>query len=365
MISRASDSVWGKWWWSVDKAIFFAFLTLIAVGILLAGAATPMVADRLKIEKFYFLKRHLLYIIPSLSIFFLVSLQSNSNIKKLSLTLFAVSVFLMALTPILGSEIKGARRWISFFGFSLQPSEFMRPSLVIITAWIFAEQQKHPEFHGVFLATFPLLLAVFLLICQPDIGMVVVTLMAWFSQLFINGLPLIFVAAIAAIGMGCLLLAYLFFPHVTARIDRFLDPSVGDQYQITRSLEAFSNGNFFGVGPGEGVVKKYIPDAHSDFVFAVLGEECGFIVCAMIVIIIAFIVVYGLIKAIKSNNLFILLSSAGLLVQFGIQAFINIASSLHIIPTKGISLPFMSYGGSSMIASGITMGMIFALRRNI
>jgi cell division protein FtsW len=194
--------------------------------------------------------------------------------------------------------------------------------------------------------------------------MIIVTTSIWFSQLFLNGLSIILVIFIACIGISGFILAYLFLPHVAARVDRFLDPAIGDHYQINRSLEAFTNGGLFGVGPGEGIIKKYLPDAHADFIFAVLGEEFGFFVCVLVIITIAFIVLYGMLKTLKRNNLFSLFASVGLLVQFGLQSFINIASTLHIIPTKGMTLPFISYGGSSMIASSITIGMILAFGRN-
>jgi cell division protein FtsW len=363
-ISRDSGSIWGQWWWTIDRAILFAFLLLMAFGILLAVAATPMVADRMGIEKFYFLKRHLFYVVPSLAVVFYVSTLNDSNIKKFSLFLFFTFLFLTLLTLIFGLETKGARRWISFFGFSIQPSEFVRPAFTVITAWMLSEQQKHQEFRGFFLTTILLLSFVFLLVLQPDVGMIVVTMLIWFSQLFLNGLSIIFVIFMACVGISGFILAYLFLPHVTARVDRFLDPAIGDHYQINRSLEAFANGGLFGVGPGEGIIKKHLPDAHADFIFAVLGEEFGFLVCVLVVITIAFIVLYGMLKTLKRNNLFSLFASVGLLVQFGLQSFINIASTLHIIPTKGMTLPFMSYGGSSMIASSITMGMILAFGRS-
>ncbi|MDR1551684.1 MAG: putative lipid II flippase FtsW [Holosporaceae bacterium] len=364
MISRTSNSVLGRWWWTVDKVILFFALTLIAFGVLLAGAATPMVAKHLGISKFYFLNRHLLYLIPSLFTLFFVSLFSDSDLKKLSILLFVMSIFTMLLTLTVGHEIKGARRWVSLFGLSLQPSEFARPALTIITAWMFAERQKHPEFRGIFLASIPLFLFIMLLIFQPDIGMIIVTFAVWFAQLFINGLPLIWAIGAVGAGVGGFILSYLFLPHVAARVDRFLDPAAGDHYQINRSLESFAKGGLFGVGPGEGITKKHLPDAHSDFVFAVLGEEFGFIVCLFVILLIASLVIYGLIKTVKSNNLFGMLASAGLVTHFGLQSFINIGSSLHLIPTKGTSLPFLSYGGSSLLSNSIVLGMLLALRRN-
>jgi cell division protein FtsW len=343
--------------------MLFAFMLMVAFGVLMAMAATPMVANRIGVEEFYFLKRHLLYIIPSLTVIFIVSSLGDSAIKKFSLVLYFVSLILTIFTLFWGSEIKGARRWISILGFSVQPSEFVKPSLAIITAWMLSEQRKYHEFRGKLMATIFLFIFVIALILQPDIGMTIITSGVWFGQFFLNGFPIILVIATVAICIGGFVLAYFFLPHVTARVDKFLNPNIGDHYQIDRSIDAFSSGGIFGVGPGEGIVKKHLPDAHADFVFAVLGEEFGFIVCAFIVILVTFIVVYGMLKAVRRNDLFSILASVGLLAQFGLQSFVNMASTLHLIPTKGMTLPFVSYGGSSMIAVSISVGMILALSK--
>ena len=359
--SRTSNNVFSRWWWSIDRIMLFAFLFLMAFGVVLAFAATPMVANRIGIEKFYFLNRHIVYIVLSLGVIFITSSLNIARLKKASLILFILSIVCIVLTLFFGVEIKGARRWISIFGFSIQPSEFTKPALVIIVAWMLAEEQKKPEFRGQFIAFVFILIFSLLLIFQPDIGMLFVTLVIWGVQLFLNGLPLNFIVLSCVAAIVGFIFAYMFLPHFTTRVDRFLDPAIGDQYQINRSLEAFSSGGLFGVGPGEGIIKKHIPDAHADFVFAVLGEEFGFFVCAFVVLVIAFIVVYGILKTFKQNNLFKVLSSIGLISQFGLQSIINIASALHMMPTKGMTLPFMSYGGSSMIAISISAGFILSL----
>jgi cell division protein FtsW len=343
--------------------MLFSFLAIMAFGVLVAAAATPRVANRIGLERFYFLKRHIIYMIPALCTVFLVSTFDHAMLKKFSLALFAVSIVLIILTLFVGVETKGARRWLPFLGFSLQPSEFAKPALVIITAWMFAKEHETKEFRGRFIAAIFLSILVFLLLIQPDIGMTLVTTFCWLGQLFLNGLSLWLVLGAIVFFITSALLAYLFFPHVTLRIDRFLDPAVGDHYQINRSLEALSNGGLWGTGPGEGLIKKHLPDAHADFVFAVLGEEFGFFVCFVVIALLCFVVVYGMIRALRENDMFSILASVGLLAQFGLQSFINIASTVHLIPTKGITLPFMSYGGSSMMAASIAMGMIMALGR--
>jgi len=202
-----------------------------------------------------------------------------------------------------------------------------------------------------------------MLVKQPDLGMAVVVAVVWFAQFFMAGLRLYWVAIGTLAGLGGGVGAYFWLPHVTSRINRFLDPAAGDSYQVNRSIEAFANGGLWGRGPGEGTVKDVLPDAHADFVFAVAGEEFGLVVCVLIVAIFAFIVLRGFSRLLQEGNLFVLLSATGLLIQFGLQAVINMASSLHLIPTKGMTLPFLSYGGSSMLALALGMGMMLALTR--
>ncbi|MBO7454687.1 MAG: putative lipid II flippase FtsW [Alphaproteobacteria bacterium] len=361
--SRTNDGILSRWWWSVDRSLLFGFLTMIAFGILLAVAATPMVANRIGIEEFYFFKRHLLYIAPSLGIIFAISNMSHRYIKIFALLLFFAAVFMTFMTLFFGAEIKGARRWIALGGFSIQPSEFAKPALAVLVAWVFSAQQKNPEINGKFLACFLWTIFATALVLQPDFGMLVVTTAVFGIQLFLNGLPIILVLVAVIASASGFVLAYLFLPHVTARVNKFLDPAVGDHYQINRSLEAFANGGLFGVGPGEGIVKKHLPDAHADFVFSVLGEEFGFFVCAFVVILIGFIVVHGMLRALRNTDSFSLLASVGLLSQFGLQSFVNMASTLHLIPTKGMTLPFMSYGGSSMFAISVVVGLILAFSK--
>jgi cell division protein FtsW len=362
-ISRSSDNIVSKWWWTDDRPLLFSFVLMIVIGVFLAMAATPMVANHIGIDQFHFLKRHLLFIVPSLLVIFVISNMSYTNIRKFALLLFFAALFLTLLTLFFGSEIKGARRWISFLGLSIQPSEFCKPALTILVAWMFSEEHNNSQVNGRAIGAFLYFLVAFLLVLQPDVGMLFVTTAVFGIQLFLNGLPLFFVFASIFAGISGLGLAYLFLPHVTVRVNKFLDPAAGDHYQINRSLEAFSRGGLFGVGPGEGIVKKHLPDAHADFVFSVLGEEFGFFVCVSVVILIGFIVLYGMNRALKEHNMFALLSSVGLLSQFGLQSFINMASSLHLIPTKGMTLPFMSYGGSSMLAISIVVGLILAFNR--
>ncbi len=362
--SRSDNSAIGRWWWSIDSWILFGFITLILFGFIMAMAATPMVAERIGLERLYFVKRHFAYIIPSLVIMFFVSMLNTKQAKTLCVFTLIITLFMVLCTLIFGTPVKGARRWITIAGLSIQPSEFVKPSFAVISAWLFSLQHTDRNIPGNTLSICLYLLIVSLLILQPDIGMTVVITATWCGQFFLNGLSLLLVIGGTVFSILAFILAYMFLPHVTVRVDKFLDPASGDNYQISRSLEAFANGGILGVGPGEGIVKRHLPDAHADFVFSVLGEEFGTIICILLVSIFVFIFIRGAKKAMKECDMFCFLALSGLLIQFCLQAVINMASALHMIPTKGMTLPFVSYGGSSMIAAGLTAGLILCFTKN-
>lgn len=365
--ARTDTSSLGRWWWTVDRWLFAAFVTLMIVGLFLNLAASPAVAERIKLDSFYFVKRQALYIPVVIMVMVSVSLFSLKDLRRASLVMYGVCIVLLILTLIVGNEIKGARRWIGIGSFALQISEFVKPLLAILCAWMIAEGKNGPSFPGIGSAALFYTIPVILLILQPDMGMALLMTTTFLIQLFLAGLPLFFVALGMGTGVLGLVSAYFFLPHVTARIDRFLSGDSGDKfsdrYQITQSLEAFMNGGLFGQGPGEGIVKKHLPDAHADFIFAVAGEEFGFAFCTVIVLIFAFIVLRVVLKSFQDKNLFVILAGSGLAFQFGLQALINMASTLSLIPTKGMTLPFISYGGSSMVALALCGGMILCLTR--
>jgi cell division protein FtsW len=285
-------------------------------------------------------------------------------VRRIALIGLALALMGLVATFFAGTDIKGARRWISLAGLTVQPSEFVKPCFAIVCAWLFAEQ-KNPESRipGNLIAVALYALVLALLLLQPDLGQAVLVTAIWFVEFYLVGLPILLVVILALVGAAGLWGAYEIFPHVQSRIDRFLHPAVGDHYQVDRSMDAFTNGGLWGVGPGEGTVKDYLPDAHADFVFAVAGEEFGLIVCLVIVAVFGFIVLRGFSRLMGERSLYVVLAGAGLLVQFGLQAVINMSSTLHLIPTKGMTLPFLSYGGSSLIALGLGMGMVLAMTR--
>lgn len=365
--SRRDNSVLGRWWWTVDRWSLGVLISIMLIGVLLSFAASPPVADRLGLGGFFFVKRHMIMLFPALAIMIASSLLMPRNIRRLAVLVYTAGLILMVATILTGVEVKGARRWINLGGFSLQASEFLKPALAIISAWMMSEKMRTPNFPGLSLSFFFLSLYVFLLILQPDFGMTIVTVATWSCQLFIAGIPFFWMTFVVGVGVVGALGAYFVLPHVARRVDQFLDPTSGDPkhdlYQITQSLEAFKHGGILGRGPGEGIIKKHIPDAHADFVFAVAGEEFGIIVCLMIVALFGFVVIRSYLRVVNEQSLFVMLATSGIAFQFGMQSLVNMASTLHIIPTKGMTMPFISYGGSSMLALGFGMGIILALTR--
>lgn len=363
--SRTDKSAIGRLWWSVDRWLLAAFILLIITGLIMTMAATPMAAARIGIsDKFFFVKKHFIYLIPSLITIFSVAALNIKTARHLCMLTFIVSFILIILTILFGTQVKGAKRWITIAGISMQPSEFIKPAFAVVAAWFFSLQHLKENVPGNIISIGLFVSLIFLLVMQPDIGMSVVITAAWCGQFFLNGLSIVFVILAVIGGVISFILAYIFLPHVTSRVDKFLDPTSGDNYQIVKSLEAFAHGGWFGVGPGEGIIKKQLPDAHTDFVFSVMGEEFGVIIACIVVLLFLFIIMRGANKAMKETNLFSFLALSGLLMQFGLQSLINMASALHMIPTKGMTLPFISYGGSSMLAASFSIGLILCFSRD-
>jgi cell division protein FtsW len=362
-LSRADHSTLGRWWWSVDRPTLLAVGTLIGFGYVMMLAASPAVAERIGQSRDLFILKQVLFLALAGVLVVSVSLLSPQQIRRLALIGCIIALALTAATMLVGVEIKGARRWIALPGMSLQPSEFLKPCFAVVAAWLISEGRRTPRFPGMLLAIGVYGMIVLLLKSQPDVGMLAVVTAVFFAQLYVAGLNL------ALVGMGLVGLcfaavgAYAVFPHVQSRVQRFLHPDTGDSYQVTTALEAFGNGGLLGRGPGEGRVKDTLPDAHADFVYAVVGEEFGMLICIVILSLFAFIVLRGLLRLVREQDLFIVLACTGLVTGFGLQAFVNMASSLHLIPTKGMTLPFISYGGSSALAVALGVGMLLALSR--
>lgn len=366
---RRDASVLGRWWWTVDHWLLGGVFLLVLIGIALSFSASPCVAERIGLPRFFFVKRHLLMVPFSLLLMTAVSLLSPSQVRKLALFIFCGGIVALAVTHFWGHEVKGARRWLALGPFLLQPSEFVKPAQAVVIAWFLAEIEKDPNFPGIRVSLITMLASALFTLSQPDVGMTLIMVASGLVQLFVAGMPILLAVGFVAAVVLALGGAYLFLPHVTARIDTFLHPSqvtnLDQLYQIRQSLEAFHHGRWFGCGPGEGVVKRLVPDAHADFVFAVAGEEYGLWLCLGIALIFSLMMVRILHYATPKSegNLFAIFSVVGLASQLGLQAFVNMSTALRLLPTKGMTLPFISYGGSSLLAVGLTTGMILALTR--
>ncbi|OJY78331.1 MAG: cell division protein FtsW [Rhodospirillales bacterium 70-18] len=366
-LSRADTSLLGRWWWTVDRWTLAAIGMLIGFGYVMMLAASPAVAERIHVARDSFILKQVVFLAAAGCVVVVVSLLSPKGVRRVALVGCVIALLLTALTLVAGTEIKGARRWVSLPGMSLQPSEFLKPCFAVVAAWLLAEGQR--ETTRMRRMAWPALAVVIagligvLLRAQPDMGMMAVIMGVFFIQLFLNGLNL-FVAGglLGLFGVGGVA-AYYTISHVRSRVDRFLDPSSGDNWQVMRAQEAFGAGGLLGRGPGEGHVKDLIPDAHADFIFAVAGEEFGMIICLLILGVFAFIVLRALLRLLHERDHYVVLATAGLASGFGLQAFVNMASTLRLIPTKGMTLPFISYGGSSALAVAVGIGMLLALTR--
>ena len=363
MISREQRTPFSEWWWTVDRLLLAAFMTLMLGGVILSLAASPPVAVRIGLDPFHFFNRHVLFLVPSAIVMLAVSFLSPRQVRRTALIVFVVSVVLVVATLLVGPEVKGAKRWITILGVNIQASESLKPAFVVLVAWLFAESAKRPEMPATSMALGLLMMTVTLLVLEPDFGQTMLLLMVWSTLFFIAGMRIIWVFGLMGAGAVGLFGAYMMVPHVAGRIKRFMDPASGDTFQVDMAMESFTHGGWFGQGPGEGTVKRILPDSHTDFVFAVAAEEFGIILCLALLALFAFIVIRALSRAYRSEDLFARFAAAGLAIMFGIQASINMAVNLHLMPAKGMTLPFVSYGGSSMVSLAYGVGMLLALTR--
>jgi len=363
MVSRAQRTPFGEWWWTVDQLTLAAIGALLLAGVVLSLAASPPVAARLGLEPFYFVNRHIFFLLPTIAIMLGMSFLSPRQIRRLSIVVFAVSLVMVAATPYLGAEIKGARRWLVIAGMNIQPSEFLKPAFIIIVAWLFGESARRPEMPANAIALGLLVLVVALLVLQPDFGQTMLVLLVWGALFFMAGMRVVWVFGLAMTAAVGLTGAYYTVPHVARRIQRFMNPASGDTFNIDIATESFMRGGWFGQGPGEGTVKRILPESHTDFVYSVAAEEFGVALCLVLAALFAFIVIRALVRALRNDDPFTRFAAAGLAILFGLQSAINMSVNLHLIPAKGMTLPFISYGGSSMLAVAYGMGMLLALTR--
>jgi cell division protein FtsW len=363
MLSRDERNPLSQWWWTVDRPLLGAIIALMLCGVILSLAASPPVATRIGLDPFHFFNHHVLFLLPAFVVLIGVSFLSPRQIRRGAVIVFAVSIALIALTLLVGPEVKGSRRWITLLGVNIQASESAKPAFVVIAAWLFSESANRPEMPATSMALALLLMLVALLVMEPDFGQTMLILMVWGALFFIAGMRMVWVAGLAGAAGAGLFGAYLLVPHVAGRIRRFMNPASGDTFQVDTAMEAFANGGWFGLGPGEGIAKRNLPDSHTDFVFAVAAEEFGIVLCLALLALFAFIVIRSLSRAYANDDMFSRFAASGLAILFGVQAAINMSVNLQLIPAKGMTLPFISYGGSSIISLAYGVGMMLALTR--
>jgi cell division protein FtsW len=362
--ARTDRTRLGQWWWTTDHVLLGVVVTLIGLGVMLSFASSPAAAARIGYhDPFHFAVRQCVYAAVGAAILLAVSTLSPRGVRRVAFFTYTGAILIMMALPLMGHAAKGADRWLAVGGFSLQPSEFMKPSLIILAAWMFAEGRKGTGVPGVSIAFGLFGLAVALLLMQPDVGQTVLITVAFGAAFFMAGGPLRWIVGLGGVAGGGFVVIYFAFSHVAARFHKFLSPDTADTRQVDSAAEAIAAGHLFGRGPGEGVMKRHVPDLHTDFIYSVAAEEYGLVFSLCLISLFAVLVVRGLYKAMKLTDPFEQVAAGGLFVLVGQQALINVAVNLNMIPTKGMTLPFISYGGSSMLAMGLTMGMALALTR--
>jgi cell division protein FtsW len=362
--ARTDRSAFGLWFWTIDRLLLAAVAGLIFLGVMLSFASSPAAAARIGIDDpFHFAVRQAFYASVSAALLITTSMLSPKGVRRVAFVVYVLAILVMVALPFVGHSAKGAQRWLQLGGFSLQPSEFVKPALIVLASWMFAEGQKGEGVPGVSIAFALYGLTVSLLLIQPDVGQTVLITVAFGAAFFMAGVPIKWIVGLGTVAVSGLISTYFLFDHVAARVQKFLSPDKADTHQIDRASEAIAAGGLFGRGPGEGVMKRHVPDLHTDFIYSVAAEEYGLLFSLLLIALFAFVVIRGLYKAMRLSDPFEQVAAAGLFVLFGMQGVINVAVNLNLMPTKGMTLPFISYGGSSMIAMGLTLGLALALTR--
>jgi cell division protein FtsW len=363
MFSRAEKTPLAEWWWSIDRELLGALIMLLAVGMVLSFGASPAVAERIGLDEWHFVIRHALFCLLAVPVMLATSLLNQRQARFVALATLVVMTILLWATLHFGTEVKGARRWISIAGWTIQPTEFVKPAFAVIGAWLFSEYMIHRNVPGRAIATIIMGLLVGALLLQPDLGQTALVMATWAVLLFFSGISWWVIVGLGGAAGGLLVGGYAFFPHFARRIDSFINPEDGNTYQVDRALQSLMEGGWFGRGPGESVANRLIPDAHADFVFSAAAGEFGIVFCMGLVGLIGFIAIRAMLAAQRQSSLFARLAASTLAAQFAMQSGINLAVNLNLMPAKGMTLPFVSYGGTSMIAVAFGMGLMLALTR--
>ncbi|MEZ5923511.1 MAG: putative peptidoglycan glycosyltransferase FtsW [Hyphomicrobiaceae bacterium] len=362
-LARDDRSLVAEWWWTVNHQLLAAVYALMATGFVLSLAASPAVAERKGLAAYHFVERHAVFAVLGGAVVFGLSLMRPLGVRRLGLLLLAGALLGLVAVLVAGPEINGSQRWLILAGQQLQPSEIFKPAFVVVIAGLMAQASHGQRTSSLGLAFGLLVLAMGLLALEPDIGQAVLLALVWIGLFFLAGQPIRWIAAMAVVGVVLSIGAYLAFEHVTSRVDRFLHPASGDTYQMDRARESFVTGGWLGRGPGEGTIKSTLPDAHTDFIFAVIAEEYGVLACLLLLGLFAFIAWRALASAWTEPSPYVRLATSGLIVLISLQALINMGVNVGLLPAKGMTLPFISYGGSSLIGTSIAFGFLLALTR--
>jgi cell division protein FtsW len=364
---RSNRTTVGRWFWEIDKVLLILVAVLISIGLIAVAAASPAAGQRysgggISVPPLYYFYRQLMWITLAVPVMIGTSMLTKSAARRLSILGAAFFLVLLFLVPIIGAEVNGARRWLGIGFTQFQPSEFLKPLFIVTIAWLLSLKDKDKSLPVVPLTAVLTGVVALLLMRQPNLGETVIFVSAWVLLLALSGAPMRFLYMLAAAGLVLLVAAYFLYPVATQRIDGFLF-SEGDNYQVVSALRTLTAGGLFGAGPGAGTRKFSLPEPHTDYIFSVIGEEFGIIACLAIAILYMTIVVRVLVRLLNEEDKFLVLATAGLVCQFGLQAFINMAVNVHIAPSKGMTLPFISYGGSSMVALAMGFGLLLAFSR--
>ena len=369
-ISRTNTGPVGEWWFTVDRYMLFGIIFLGLSGLFFSLAVSPVEAGHLKANQYYFLIKQSVFLLISVALMITISILPKEFTRKISLILFIFSLLGVLLTLIIGLSSGGASRWISVFGIiTIQPSEFLKPCLIILSAWFFARSKEEQNNKYSLIPGLLFILVATLLMLQPDLGQTILLFITILCLVFVQGFPWLIIAPAGLVSMISIIFFYFNFPHFASRLDSWIEIWFGGGAvnskltQTQAAIDAIENGQIFGKGIGESWVKYHLPDAYTDFVFAAIAEENGLIVTISLMFLYLILIMRGLIRSMNQKNFFNQLASSGLIILFGLQALIHIAVNLSLIPAKGMTLPFISYGGSSLLAMGITMGMFLALTK--
>jgi len=363
--TATGEPVLSRWWRTVDRLTIGCILLLVAVGLVMVLAASQPLATRHELSPFFYFERHIRFVMLALFAMFVLSVMEPQTIKRVSIVLLIGGILVLAALPFIGtSHGKGAVRWISIGSTSLQPSEFVKPVLIVVCGWLMAASQDLLAPPGRLMAFGLAAIVIGLLVIQPDMGHTALTIAAWGLMFFVSGASMVIVVILAGAALGIGVIAYFSLEYFRERVAIFLSPQIDERSQVGYALSAIQEGGFLGMGVGEGQVKWQLPDAHTDFVIAVVAEEYGFVMVAVILTLFAIICLRALSRLMRERDPYVRLAGVGLVALFSLQSMVNVGVAARLLPPTGMTLPLISQGGSSMLATGILLGMLLALTRS-